>query len=325
MSILNLSFNNDGSMLSCGTSNSMITYKLSPNKQKELDTPFAGGVCKTHLLGHTNLVALVGCEEPYTDNVMVFWDSSVNRPNIRVDVRETIMNVKICRGIIIIVLKRKICLFDFKGEFIDSKVTFSNDDGLCEFENTDDGLVIATLGLKKGDIAIWKPNLDNPYYKTITAHQNKIVALALSKNGDLVATASESGTNIHIFNTISGKEVNDGFRRGSTTAKICDLAFDKDNQYLACCSGNGTIHIFSLQGEEYSNTRSMFYFASGYIPQYFSSEWSPKKHSIRSTDKMICAFDQEGVLHIATYEGDYYRISGENYDILVRSNLYTNQ
>eukprot|EP01126_Amoeba_proteus_P053454 TRINITY_DN6512_c0_g1_i9.p1 TRINITY_DN6512_c0_g1~~TRINITY_DN6512_c0_g1_i9.p1 ORF type:complete len:176 (+),score=36.98 TRINITY_DN6512_c0_g1_i9:636-1163(+) len=71
--------------------------------------------------------------------------------------------------------------------------------------------------------------------------------------GDHVATASECGTLIRITpvvrDTPEGPEVQYSFRRGTTSADISSISFNKDNTLLAVSSTNGTTHIFDIRQE----------------------------------------------------------------------------
>jgi len=105
---------------------------------------------------------------------------------------------------------------------------------------------------------------------TFKAHDSGIGALKLSPDGSLVATASVKGTLIRIFETHTGKQVNE-VRRGAEKAKICDIIIDPENQYLSCSSDTGTVHIFSIASKEVENKKSVFSSLGG---SYFSSQWS---------------------------------------------------
>ena len=81
--------------------------------------------------------------------------------------------------------------------------------------------------------------------------------MALSKTGDYLATASETGTIIRLFKTreaqqnaniVAFQEV----RRGTTNANIHSLIFDNGDipSYLACSSDRESIHIFVVETPE---------------------------------------------------------------------------
>ena len=88
-------------------------------------------------------------------------------------------------------------------------------------------------------------NCDTNNTITIKAHNSNISCLALNSDGSLVATASEKGTLIRIYRTDNGDLLQE-VRRGKENAEIYSISFNNSNQFMACTSDRGTIHIFSL-------------------------------------------------------------------------------
>jgi len=107
----------------------------------------------------------------------------------------------------------------------------------------------------------------------IDAHEGPLAAMVLTVDGSVLATASERGTIIRLFDT--GKQGSGGggmlslssssssqpltgtpireFRRGVEQAKIGCLCFSLDKAWLGCTSDRGTVHIFRINKEEESN------------------------------------------------------------------------
>lgn len=69
--------------------------------------------------------------------------------------------------------------------------------------------------------------------------------MTLNYNGSLLATASDKGTLIRIFETEEGAPLQE-VRRGSDKAEIYSITFDKSSRWIACSSDKGTIHIFTV-------------------------------------------------------------------------------
>ena len=171
------------------------------------------------------------------------------------------------------------------------------------------------------EIIIWNFENNNESEKVIQAHDNNIECLTINKNGNLVATSSELGTLIRIFDINTGIKLFE-FRRGTQPSKISSLAFSYDDRYLACCSTrNGTVHLFDMDDTE-RNTHSKLVGLKDYLPTWVSSSWSFKQHYLGTFSKCICDFDDKGILHIASYDGNYYKVSGVNYDNISTSPLY---
>jgi len=81
----------------------------------------------------------------------------------------------------------------------------------------------------------------------IHAHASPLAALAFNMTGSMLATASEKGTVIRVFNTVDATRLFE-FRRGmKRCASIYSIAFSSDDVFLAVSSNTETVHIFRLQ------------------------------------------------------------------------------
>ena len=123
-----------------------------------------------------------------------------------------------------------------------------NPKGICALSPDADNTVLAFPSITKGHVRVERLNEDKKIY--IKAHDGDITCLALSKDGNLLATASEKGTLIRIFDTESRQQIKE-VRRGSTHAEIYCIAFSNDKNYLCCVSSSGTVHMFSVNPDAY--------------------------------------------------------------------------
>lgn len=98
--------------------------------------------------------------------------------------------------------------------------------------------------IKNGDVILFDLKTLQPTM-VIEAHRGEIASLALSLDGSLLATASERGTIIRVFNVETGIKVNQ-FRRGTYPTKIHSMCFSEDNQFLTATCSSKTIHIFKV-------------------------------------------------------------------------------
>jgi WD40 repeat protein len=69
--------------------------------------------------------------------------------------------------------------------------------------------------------------------------------LVLNLEGTLLATASDKGTLVRIFDTVTGAKVRE-FRRGTTAANIYSIAFSRNSNYIIVGSDKGTVHVYAL-------------------------------------------------------------------------------
>jgi WD repeat-containing protein 45 len=125
--------------------------------------------------------------------------------------------------------------------------------------------------------------------------------MKLSRDGKLLATASGKGTLVRIWDTQTGDQLNE-LRRGADQAVVSDISFDPDNQYVACASDKGTVHMFNL-GDEASNKKSSFSALSGMV-SYFGSKWSASQMRINDTFSK-CALMNGKIFAIST-AGNYF-------------------
>jgi autophagy-related protein 18 len=81
----------------------------------------------------------------------------------------------------------------------------------------------------------------------IPAHDNALACLAFNSTGTRLATASEKGTVIRVFQVHDGQMLYE-FRRGyARCVSICSLNFSSDSAFLAASSNTQTVHIFKLE------------------------------------------------------------------------------
>jgi autophagy-related protein 18 len=84
----------------------------------------------------------------------------------------------------------------------------------------------------------------------IPAHDSPLAAMAFSYSGQQLATASERGTVIRVFNVADGSRLWE-FRRGvKRCVAISSLAFSPDATFLCCSSNTETVHVFRLNQQD---------------------------------------------------------------------------
>jgi WD40 repeat protein len=78
------------------------------------------------------------------------------------------------------------------------------------------------------------------------AHEGSLRALSLTADGKKLATASEKGTVIRVWDVTTSLRLHE-FRRGVERASITCLAWSWDHAWLCCTSDKGTAHVFQLE------------------------------------------------------------------------------
>lgn len=104
----------------------------------------------------------------------------------------------------------------------------------------------------------------------IPAHTTKLSCLMLNIQGTKLATSSDKGTLIRIFNTHNGTILTE-LRRGSQPATIYSINFSPDSSLLVASSSHGTIHVFSADDSSKNKTSSLISTATAMVGNLFGS------------------------------------------------------
>lgn len=143
-------------------------------------------------------------------------------------------------------LEYKIYVYNFADlKLVDHIETTQNTKGLCALCPYTSNTVLVCPGLQKGHVRV--ELYDQKKTTLIEAHETALACFALNFDGTRLATASETGTLIRIFDTATGSALQE-LRRGADRAEIYSIAFNPTSQWMAVSSDKGTIHIFSLKG-----------------------------------------------------------------------------
>ena len=278
-----------------------------------------GVIALVVMLYRTNILALVGSDNNmnHKRSKLIIWDDHQKKPLSELKFNQNIMNVKLRKDKIVVVCRDKIYVFNlstFKN--MDIIETGDNSHGIVGISYEQDQTYLAYPDKKKGQVRI--KNYEKSTVFCINAHENNIAHIVLSYDGSLLATASEKGTLIRIFNTENGnilKEV----RRGKDKADIKYICFEPSYKFIAASSNKGTIHIWSLydlkntqkdNGEE-SNMIENKKSGLKWLPQFlggefFNSEWSFAQVRI-SDNRSICCFGPNNTIIVVSTEGKYYK------------------
>ena len=319
-SMLYINFNQDGTCFAVGTQTGFRILNSNPFKNN-FCRDMNGGIGLIEMLYRSNIVALIGGGKSprYSSNKLVLWDDHKQKEISEMRFMSSVKNVKMKKDRIYAVTEDKIYVFNFNTlELFDTLETKNNKKGILSISLI--GNIIAYPHSEIGKVKI--KDYDQQKERDIPAHKGIINFLQLNKDGSILATASEKGTLIRLFDTSTGDIIKE-LRRGTENAEIYSVAFDDTNRFLAVSSDRKTIHIFIINKEENkieqnenennlaSNKKSMFgnlanFFGMG--KNYFNSEWSFAQFKINST-KSICTFGQDNTIIVVSNEGKYYKAS----------------
>jgi WD repeat-containing protein 45 len=244
--LLYIGFNQDYGCFAVGTDQGFRIYNCDPFKETFRRDFASGGIGIVEMLFRCNILALVGGgKNPrYPLNKVMIWDDHQNRCIGELSFRSEIRSVKLRRDRVIVTLSNKIYVYNFADlSLLDHIETIENPKGLCVVSSNTHSNILACPSTQKGHVRIELYDL----HKTtlIAAHETSLACIALSYHGTRLATASEKGTLIRVYDTATGELLQE-LRRGTDRAEIYGLVFNQNASLLACTSDKGTVHIFKL-------------------------------------------------------------------------------
>ncbi|KAL4872442.1 hypothetical protein BDV12DRAFT_143367 [Aspergillus spectabilis] len=239
---LSTTFNNDNSCFSVALDSGFCVFNANPCELK-VSRDFNAGIGVAVMLGQSNYLAIVGGgrQPKYPQNKLVIWDDAKQKAVITLEFRTSVLGVRLSKSRIVVALLNSIHTFAFS----------TPPKKLSVFETTDNPLGLACLGQKllafpgrsPGQVQIVE--LETGNVSIIPAHSTPLRAMALSPDGEVLATASEAGTLVRIFATSNCAKMAE-LRRGVDHAVIFSLAISPSNNLLAVTSDKSTLHVFDL-------------------------------------------------------------------------------
>ena len=289
--LLCIGLNQDKSCFSCGYQNGVRIYNCEPLKQLHKHN-FNKGVGYVEMLFRCCYLALVGGgDDPaFPPNKVIVWEDEIQKIACEIEVKSDVLAVKLKRDRIVIVLLEEVYVYTFEPEpkVLFSFSTCSNPTALTDMSTTTPLLVIPSID--KGQICLINIGDDYPnsQMRLIPAHTSKLALLNLNMQGTMVATASEKGTLIRIFDTHTCLLLYE-LRRGTQYARIYSVAFNQLSTKVCVTSDTKTVHIFSLDSKQ--KTRAI------------------TKYTLPSASPSICCFgEEENTIIIVTIAGFYFKI-----------------
>jgi len=345
--LLYVGFNQDQGCFACGTDSGFRIFNCDPFRQTYRRDFTNGGIGIVEMLFRCNILALVGGgrNPRYPPNKVMIWDDHQNRCIGELSFRTEVKAVRMSRERVVVVLEYNIYVYNFADlNLLHTIETVSNPKGLCALCTNTSNCVLACPGLQKGHLRVELFHITRS--TLISAHESTLSCIALNIDGTRLATASERGTLVRVWDTSSGQRLYE-LRRGAEPAEIQCLSFDADCHWLLVSSDHGTVHIFRLADPEAigaaaaaaappvlqagepaadgtvatDNPRSNFAFLSGLLPKsltptYIQSQWSFAQFRLPGSEKSltrsIAAFGQERnarTFLVVSADGTFFKCS----------------
>ncbi|KAL9128446.1 MAG: hypothetical protein Q9217_002879 [Psora testacea] len=239
---LAVAFNQDSSCFAVGLDTGFCVFNSEPCELK-VSRDFNAGIGVAEMLGRANYVALVGGgrQPKFPQNKVVIWDDNKQQAVITLEFRSPVHRVRLSRSRIVVALQNSVHVYVFSSppEKVSVFETADNPLGLCCLGSK----IIAFPGRTPGQVQMVEITTGN--VSIIPAHSTPFMAMEISPDGEVLATASETGTLIRTFSAANCARIGE-LRRGVDHAQIYSIAFSPSSALLAVTSDKATLHIFDL-------------------------------------------------------------------------------
>uniref|UniRef100_A0A1I8EC49 WD repeat domain phosphoinositide-interacting protein 3 n=1 Tax=Wuchereria bancrofti TaxID=6293 RepID=A0A1I8EC49_WUCBA len=216
-------FNQDFGCFVCGLDDGFRIYNTDPLKQN-FNEKLNGGIGAVEMLFRCNYVALVGggVTPAFSTNKVVIWDIINHKEVVQLEMNSDVRAVRLRRDRIVVVLDTSVHIFSFTDQPEKLQVYDSsrNPRGICCLCPASENSLLA-FPAPSSSSAVCCLTLAEPDAppRIINAHQRPLSAIALNLTGEQLATSSEKGTIIRIFDTKTCLLLKE-LRRGTNPASI---------------------------------------------------------------------------------------------------------
>ncbi|KAI0843760.1 WD40 repeat-like protein [Hypoxylon sp. FL0890] len=268
-----ITFNQDHSCLAVGTSKGFRIYHTDPFSK--IFSSDDGNIAIIEMLFSTSLVALV-----LSPRHLIIQNTKRASVICELTFPSAVLAVRLNRKRLAVVLEDEIYLYDIANmSLLTSIATSPNPSAVCALSPSSENCFLAYplpkprddtqdkrpshappaslyAPVTSGDVLIFD-TLTLKAVNVIEAHRSPLSCIALNNEGNLLATASETGTIIRVFSVPQGQKLFQ-FRRGTYPSTIYSMSFNMASSLLCVSSTSDTVHIFRLQqpGPGNNNTPS---------------------------------------------------------------------
>ncbi|CAH2015643.1 unnamed protein product [Acanthoscelides obtectus] len=208
-------------------------YNVEPLVEKaHYDADMVGSVAQCEMLFRTNLLAIVsgGSRPKFADNVLTIFDDLTKKFILEISFASSIRAVKLRKDKIIVALLNQIHVFSFPTptQRLFTLETRENHRGLCDVSplTSAEKQILVFPGHKLGSVQLVDLSCTEIGISSapvwIGAHKSELGCLALNQQGTRLATASNKGTLIRVWDTTTKNQLVE-LRRGSDLATYIAL------------------------------------------------------------------------------------------------------
>jgi len=248
------SFSHDCLLLSVGKKHSYSLYEIkSVQELNHIHTSKFDQACLCERFYKSSLVLLTSMSSPRTLNICNFKKSG-QKEIWKQPYPNTVLAVKMNRQVFVVVMETTISIHGSNDMALKHliKGTPRNPDGIIALSADKNKPRLAyPVSADSGEVQLFDYDLLRNG-AVVRAHQNKIAAISFDSTCSMMATASNKGTIIRVFDVSANQDAPTKlyeFRRGSNFARIHSMRFDPASQHLVVSSNRETVHVFKLHGD----------------------------------------------------------------------------
>ena len=288
----------------------------------------------------SNIFGIVGSgNNPKLKNdEVIIWDDLKSKIIYKFLIKKIVLNLILTFDKIVIVCRRNIYVFNLQNDLKDFQLidiinTGDNDLGLVAVNYNPQKFIIVYPSTEesKGKLTIKNYKLKNYIY--LNPHNTNITYITLNKDGNLLATASENGEQIRIFETKNGELLDELYRKKENNNNIKFIFID--NKYVGTSCQNGVINVWSLKksmknidetekkpfGEETINISNIH----GFL---INKETNIKEIILKDKNYENIQFGIKNILIVITSSGEYFKVKFEvnqekdDYQVIKQEQLF---
>ncbi|KAK3988173.1 autophagy-like protein 18 [Cladorrhinum sp. PSN332] len=256
-----VTFNQDHSCLAVGTSKGFRIYHTDPFSR--IFNSDEGNVSVIEMLFSTSLVALI-----LSPRHLVIQNTKRASVICELTFPSAVLAVRLNRKRLVVVLEEEIYIYDISNMSLLTTIpTSPNPNAICALSPSSERCYIAYprpnpredkgerrpthapplstyVPTTSGEVLIFD-TIQMKVINVIEAHNSPLHCIAMNSDGTLLATASEKGTIVRVFDFTTGQKLYQ-FRRGTTPSSIHSMSFNLSSTLLCVSSVSNTVHIYKL-------------------------------------------------------------------------------
>ena len=301
-----LSLNHNKKLLAIGRNDGFSVILIEKNKVL-INRP-TKKIYIIELFYNTNLIFIIGDNKPL--NILNIWDDSKEKYIGFIEIKNNIEFVKMNKNFILISDNKHLYIYNFENLQFKKKIYY-NSYHLFHYDISFNNIITYTD--KIGFINLY--NVDNNHTRTFKAHDNNIQYIKISNNSKYIASVSENGSIIKIFDFNTFKLLKLLYR-GINYSKIISIDFDMNDEYIFVFTNNKTLHIYNLN----NNINPSFILSS--ITSFFKNnilDYETSLYKINlNDDNVLCVmniYNQVYIINKTNLQIDKYILNNDLYSL----------